>query len=80
MTFEADVMNVIIRKQVELTAKGYTQQQASAAIRRSRRWAEAISAKVDTSIREQTFLDLFRNSLNEAEDWLSSIKQSMTTA
>lgn len=76
MSIEDEILTIIIAKQLELTTKGFTEDQASAAIKRSRKWAESIARRVDASIREQAFLDLFTDSLNEAESWLSKVKSS----
>ena len=74
-----ETTEIILSKEIELVAKGYTPEQATASIKRSRRWAESIARKVSTDIRDRIFLDLFRTSLQECENWIDKSKEAMTT-
>lgn len=71
---------IIASKQGELESKGYTPDQAAAAIKRSRQWALKLSEKLSPSIREQGFIDLFRDNIAGAETWLANYKEKVTNA
>lgn len=79
MSFTQDVLDLISMKATELCAKGYTQDQATAAIKRSRNWASSMSAKLPTTIRDEAFLSFFEDSLKESEEWLDSLTKSLTS-
>lgn len=76
MSAEMDILSLMQSKEIELSAKGYSIEQTSAAIRRARKWAESIARKVDHASYDTVYLALFKSGLNEAEDWLDGIRNS----
>lgn len=76
MDTEYIIASMIQDKMLELEAKGYSPEQADSAIKRARNWAQSIANKVPPVRREETFLDLFENQLNDSENWLSKVRQS----
>lgn len=71
------VASVLQNKQLELEAKGWSSDQAAAAVRRSRMWASRMSEKVNPAIREQAFIDLFNDNIAGAETWLTNMKNKV---
>ena len=76
MEIEELTTTIIINKISELVAKGYSQEQSEAAVKKARRWAETISKGIRANHRDDAFLDLFISQLDKSEDWLNSVKDS----
>lgn len=77
-SFEDKVTGIIHDKLSELYSKGYTTDQASAAVKRSRQWAARMSAMLSEDIRDQAFIDFFNKSLLEADNWIERYKSGMS--
>lgn len=76
MSYEADIVSLITLKNIELETKGFTSEQASAAVKRARKWAQSLALKVSPQSRDRVFFELFQASLNECEAWLIGIRNS----
>ena len=74
----AVITRVIEKAQFDLTMQGYTEEQVSAAIKKSRNYATSVSKGISAPIREMAFVDLFLSDIQHAEKWLSGIKSSPT--
>lgn len=76
-----DIIAAMIQaKQLELEAKGWSPDQSAAAVRRSRMWAQRLSEKINPKIREQAFIDLFKDNISGAETWLENMQARMKGA
>lgn len=72
------IAETILGVQVELHAKGFTPEQIDAAVKRSRQWASRFADKVSPAIREQVFVDLFKDNISGAEEWLKRYQEGMS--
>lgn len=63
---------------IELTLKGYSLEQAQAAVKRARGWAGRLAQKVRPELQEAVFDDLFKSQMETADDWLDRFKSRMT--
>jgi len=72
----AIITRIIEKAQFDLTMQGYSQDQVSAAIKKSRNYAQSVSSGISPVIREMAFVDLFLSDIQSAERWLNGIKSS----
>lgn len=68
---------MIAYKLVDLESKGYSLEQSQAAVKRARKWAQSIANKIkDERVRQEAFVGLFSQGMEECEPWLNKVKNS----
>lgn len=74
---EVRVARALFDAERALCARGYTTQQAAAAVKTARKWAWGIAQQLSPQIRDQGFEDLLRRRLDTADVWIDRSREAM---